>query len=305
MSTFDVKLKQLLMTCKRTDSVLDSTKDTAIKRQLEALKALKNEVETSRRGVEALKIEQKVNEDEVATWNSQVETELESERRCEALGEMAGRLQTGKGEKCFRRDIEIQDKNWETWNLDQLAEAVRLWIRRNPVDHSRDDDQTKKRRERERMYLTNRTDKPRECIYCDSSEHKAVECTNVTAVADRKQILAKKRLCFNCAVWTHWATQCQSKTSCQTCHKRHHTSICDKTQPQEIKKVVLTVTPSGVGEGVFPVILLKVDGIITRALIDTGAGSSYISAKVGDLLNKKPSDASTKRIEMLMGSHLT
>jgi hypothetical protein len=77
MSTFDVKLKQLLMTCKRTDSVLDSNKDTAIKRQLEALKALTNEVETSRRGVEALKIEQKVNEGEVATWNSEVETELE------------------------------------------------------------------------------------------------------------------------------------------------------------------------------------------------------------------------------------
>jgi predicted nucleic acid-binding Zn-ribbon protein len=57
--------------------VLDSNKDTAIKRQLEALKALTNEVETSRRGVEALKIEQKVNEDEVAAWNSQVETELE------------------------------------------------------------------------------------------------------------------------------------------------------------------------------------------------------------------------------------
>jgi hypothetical protein len=92
----------------------------------------------------------------------------------------------------IRGDLVRSDSNWETWNLDQLAEAVRLWIRRNPVDHSRDDDQVKKRRERERMYLTNRTDKPRGCIYCDSSEHKAVECTKVTAVADRKQILAKK-----------------------------------------------------------------------------------------------------------------
>jgi hypothetical protein len=57
-------------------------------------------------------------------------------------------------------DLVRSDSNWETCNLDQLAEAVRLWIRRNPVDHSRDDDQVKKRRERERMYLTNRTDKP-------------------------------------------------------------------------------------------------------------------------------------------------
>ncbi len=65
------------MTCKRTDSVLDSNKDTAIKRQLEALKALTSEVETSRRGVEALKIEQEMNEEEVAAWNSEVETEIE------------------------------------------------------------------------------------------------------------------------------------------------------------------------------------------------------------------------------------
>ena len=49
-STFDVKLKELQMTCKGTDSVLDSNKDTAIKRQLAALKALTSEAEMSRRG---------------------------------------------------------------------------------------------------------------------------------------------------------------------------------------------------------------------------------------------------------------
>ena len=58
------------------------------------------------------------------------------------------------------------------------------------------------------------------------------------------------------------------------------------------------------GEGVFPVFLLKVDIIITRALINTGIGSSYVSAKVGNLLTKKPCDTSTKPVEMLMGSHL-
>ncbi len=65
------------MTCKKTDSVVDSNKDTAIKRQIQALKALISEAETSRRGVEALKIEQEVNEEEVAAWNSEVETEIE------------------------------------------------------------------------------------------------------------------------------------------------------------------------------------------------------------------------------------
>ena len=63
------------------------------------------------------------------------------------------------------------------------------------------------------------------------------------------------------------------------------------------------MTPSG--KSVFPVVLLEVDNIITRTLTDTGAGSSYVSAKVGNLLTKIHCDTSTKRVEMLMGSHLT
>ena len=481
MSIFGVKLKQLQMTCKRTNSVLDSNKDTAIKRQLEALKALTSEVETSRRGVEALKIEQEVNEEEVAAWNSEVETEIEkadddvkrlekwlddcklekernnfeeklkyeiklhetklkldsehqvqleaklvkenSSSKVEAklpklviskfdgnymdwqrfwgqftesieksglasiakfsyLRELLGdkvkreveslpftpegynrakaileekygkeseivkayvnkilslpyissadakkiaefsdqltycaqslqsldKLSEVKGitmmtlDKlpAIRGDLVRSDAEWELWDLDKLAEALRLWLRRNPVDHNQDE---KKRKERERMFLTGRSDRPRGCVYCESTEHKGIECTKVTAMADRKLILAKKRLCFNCALGMHRASQCQSKTSCQRCNKRHHTSICDTAQTDDTRKVVLT--PNGVGEGVFPVVLLKVDGIITRALIDTGAGSSYVSAKVGNLLTKKPCDVSTKRVEMLMGSHLT
>ena len=203
----------------------------------------------------------------------------------------------------IRGDLIRSDGEWENWDLDKLAEALRLWVRRNPVGVGRDEEQTDKRRVRERMFLTNKGDKPRGCVYCESNEHKGVDCNNVTTFAERKQILAKKKLCFNCAIGTHRAAKCQSRSSCQICHKRHHTSICDKADLDETKKVVLT--PSGVGEGVFPVVLLKVDSIITRALIDTGAGSSYISAKVGDMLNKKPCETSTKRVEMLMGSHLT
>ncbi len=200
----------------------------------------------------------------------------------------------------IRGDPVRSDGEWELWDLDNLSEALRLWLQRNPVDHNQDE---KKRKERERMFLTGRSDKPRGCVYCESTEHKGIECTKVTAMADRKQILAKKKLYFNCALGSHRASKCQSKTSYQRCNKRHHISICDKAQTDDTKKVVLT--PNSVGEGVFPVVLLKVDGIITRALIDTGAGSSYLSSTVGNLLTKKPCDVSTKRVEMLMGSHLT
>ena len=193
----------------------------------------------------------------------------------------------------IRGDLVRSDGEWESWDLDKLAEALRLWIRRNPVGVcDEEDEHSKKRRDRERVFLTNRGDKPRKCIYCESDEHKAIACTKVTTTAERKQILAKKKLCFNCAIGTHRAVKCQSKLSCQKCQERHHTSICDNPVSGGTKKVVLT--PSDVGEGVFPAVLLKIDGIITRALIDTGAGSSYVSAKVGDMLNKKPCETSTK-----------
>ena len=141
------------------------------------------------------------------------------------------------------------------------------------------------------------------CVYCDSSDHKANDCQKVTTVADRKQILAKKHLCFNCALGSHQAAKCQSKNSCQKCGKRHHTSICDKSTTAEERKIALTANE--VGEGVFPVVLVKVDGITTRALIDSGSSSSYVSAKVADMMNKKPSERTTRQVEMLMGTHTT
>ena len=54
-----------------------------------------------------------------------------------------------------------------------------------------------------------------------------------------------------------------------------------------------------------PVLTVKVDGIMCRALTDTGAGSSYASARLLDLLKKKPSETKTKRVEMLMSSKVT
>ena len=51
--------------------------------------------------------------------------------------------------------------------------------------------------------------------------------------------------------------------------------------------------------------LLEVHGIKTRALLDTGAGSSYASAKLIDALHKQPAETKTKRIEMMLGSTTT
>ena len=52
----------------------------------------------------------------------------------------------------------------------------------------------------------------------------------------------------------------------------------------------------------YPVLVIEVEGVKYRALIDTGAGSSYASFKLMHNINKKPIRRETKRIETLMHS---
>ena len=53
-------------------------------------------------------------------------------------------------------------------------------------------------------------------------------------------------------------------------------------------------------EAIFPVIVVEVNGIRCRVLIDSGAGSSYVSAKLIELLKLKPAQTLVKNIDMLM-----
>ena len=46
--------------------------------------------------------------------------------------------------------------------------------------------------------------------------------------------------------------------------------------------------------------MIEVEGVKCRALIDTGAGSSYVSSKLISRLNKKTIHKESKRIETLM-----
>ena len=58
-------------------------------------------------------------------------------------------------------------------------------------------------------------------------------------------------------------------------------------------------------EGIFPVVVIKVNGITCRALIDSGAGSSYASANLISTLKIKPSEVMRQQIDMLMTSRTT
>ena len=190
------------------------------------------------------------------------------------------------------------DSKWEDWDFAQLSEALRLWTRRNPIVEANDHNKQKYDRPRKVLFSN---DRERVCVYCQGEDHKPSSCTKVTDVNARREILARKRLCFNCASGNHRAANCPSKRACQNCNKRHHTSICDSKPKSDLMKMT---TKNG-SECVFPVVVVKVNGVKCRALIDSGAGSSYASVKLIETLGLRPTKKKTSRIDMLMTSQLT
>ena len=203
----------------------------------------------------------------------------------------------------IRGDLVRTDDEWQMWDFPQLVEALRKWTERNPVPQEKPQDFKfqSSHVKRGKTFSTRQEEKegraPRECVYCNDSQHRSVECPKITKTADRKRELSLKELCFNCTRPNHKASECKSRTACQKCQRRHHTSICEKTKAQ-----LLTTSDVGKGAVTYPVVVVEVNGIRCRALLDTGAGSSYASAALIERLHIRPRRKELKRIEMMLGA---
>ena len=194
----------------------------------------------------------------------------------------------------IRADLVRTDDDWQGWGFSQFVEALRKWCERNPVQT----DEPNRSPRRDRVFQTSERDRRlRNCVYCDKSDHRSTECSITTDVTERKKILSTKKLCFNCTGAKHRAADCHSKSKCQKCNGKHHTSICE----QGMQQIMLATSTEVAKETVtYPVVVVKVNGIKCRALLDTGAGSSYASSTLVDLIGKKPLRVEHKRIEMMM-----
>ena len=62
------------------------------------------------------------------------------------------------------------------------------------------------------------------------------------------------------------------------------------------------MSSAGQGDVTHPVVVLLVDGVKSRALLDTGAGSSYVLAGLISIPKKKTIRKETKHMEMMMNS---
>lgn len=164
----------------------------------------------------------------------------------------------------IRGDLVRTDPDWEKWNFAQLSEAVRLWTKRNPIEERETSEQPNSKRDRSRKLFQARggDGKPNKCVYCGDVTHRSSECQKISTVNERKQFLARKQLCFNCATPNHRAAECFSKKTCLHCHKRHHSSICDREQTNSGNQTLMTASENN--EGIMPVLTVKVDGIVSR-----------------------------------------
>lgn len=79
---------------------------------------------------------------------------------------------------------------------------------------------------------TNEKYEPRPCIYCDG-KHRPDKCSKAKTAKERRTVLTQKKRCFNCLRSGHTRYQCRSKGRCLNCGLKHHTSICEPSEPNQ------------------------------------------------------------------------
>ena len=173
--------------------------------------------------------------------------------------------------------------------------AFRKWADRNPI--SLDDERNNRNPPRkDRLYETSQDIwNPKHCMYCNNKkDHKSTNCKTVAKFEDRKRLLSEKKLCFNCTRVKHRAADCRNKKTCQTCKNECHPSISSQLNSMMVATE---------GSIIYHIMVVKVNNILCRALLDTGAGSSYAFSALLGKLNLCQVRRETKRTEMMM--HLT
>ena len=206
--------------------------------------------------------------------------------------------------ECIKSDLIRTEDDWRSWDFPQLVESLKEWMFRNPTKAVEEASKPKLREylkpsrfRKERGFQT-RTKKPKSCVYCDKDDHRSADCKQMKSIEERKSHLVKNKLCYNCTGNRHAAAKCKSSVSCQVCSGRHHTSICEKR-----KENLLAATVSG--QVIHPMVLVDVDGIRCRAILDTAASTSYASSSLIDALEKKMLRKEAREIKMMLGTKKT
>lgn len=135
------------------------------------------------------------------------------------------------------------------------------------------------------------TSKEQRCVYCDKP-HKSSQCFKVRDTKARKQVLLKERRCFVCLQKGHISKTCSSSYKCFKCQKRHNISLCDGEKKMEHLGTPATETQTTSADSNNNVLLQTAQAEITdlnlrnrnkvRMLFDTGSQRTYVTSKCRD-----------------------
>ena len=197
----------------------------------------------------------------------------------------------------IRSDLIRLDDDWQEWEFPRLVEAIRSWTVRNPLwaeEKRSSENPPLPPTRRDKTFTTGL--KNSICIFCEKDDHKSVGCNEVSSISERRKVIFAKRLCYNCLKPDHRVAECKSR-NCSVCQKRHHTSLCELKTKGDRKDQLLCSKEAAV---VYPVVMVEVNGVKCRALLDTGAGSCYVSETLVDMLKIRPVRTDKREIEMMV-----
>ena len=142
-----------------------------------------------------------------------------------------------------RKIITQEDDEWEQWGLEDLINNLKGFVERNPLttndelkdgrtNHYGKFDRSNRNMDKgDMLLLVKRHNQGNsfktKCVYCNLDNHRSSECMKVITIADRKEMIKKQKLCYNCCKFGHQASKCPSR-GCRKCGVKHHTCICDK-----------------------------------------------------------------------------
>ena len=203
----------------------------------------------------------------------------------------------------IKADLTRTDSKWQDWRFDDLLTALRDFTSRNPENTGNNVGNKNGRRppRREKQFQGTENKVP-QCVFCNTTNHRCSSCDKVKDVGERREILRKNKLCYNCTGseallqlygFRTWGSKLQS-TNSRKCNGKYHTSICTVKEEHPFHYMIGTTK-----ETIHPTIVVIAQGEKFRAPLDTGAGSSFASSTFIKQMGIRPAKWENKSIETM------
>ena len=196
---------------------------------------------------------------------------------------------------CIRH--EIQNREAGVWN-NEAAQTVTDAYRRSRFAASHGSRSTVSALATRTRSSSSQDPRPRNCFFCDETDHFAIACTKVSTLAERRKIFGKKGRCEICMRANHNTETRDSPTpTCRQCNKgNHHQALCPELTeeshqpPRSLKMVTIQVASTRDEEShlcktasvVITMPKSKYEGLL---LVDGGRSKTFIKRQVAEALD--------------------